>query len=137
MTGTRQMRGMGRARFLAEARAIRAELAAHWPIKAIWEKRAARVGLSYRQFWAYARALRREMAAAPASSGPPASAGRRERARFFTASDTASDTEGGRADHAERQHSIGGPDFRHAPAVTDERADDILGPGFTGAAKRR
>jgi hypothetical protein len=48
-----RMKGMGRAVFAEHVEAIRAELAAHMPIKACWEKRRAVMGLSYGQFVAY------------------------------------------------------------------------------------
>jgi hypothetical protein len=105
----RKMKGMGRVRFEAEEAEIWAELAAKWPIKASWEKRRRRLGISYRQFYTYARELRQKAEPQPRSPAHP----------------VPSSKEGG-PQHAERQPQPTGGGADHNP-VADQ---DILGPGF-------
>lgn len=77
----RRMKGVGRVSFIAHLGEITAELDAGWPIKAIYEKRADALGLSYAQFARYvAEIVRRgrgtrvgsNPGGAPQSSAPAA-----------------------------------------------------------------
>jgi hypothetical protein len=47
------MKGVGRVAFIAHLAAITAELDAGWPIKAVYENRKDRLGMSYAQFTRY------------------------------------------------------------------------------------
>ena len=46
----KRMKGTGRVAFMAQRAAITAELEAGWPLKAIYESRRERLGISYAQF---------------------------------------------------------------------------------------
>ncbi len=46
----RHMKGVGRVAFVAHLAEITAELDAGWPIKAVYENRKERLGMSYAQF---------------------------------------------------------------------------------------
>jgi hypothetical protein len=47
------MKGLGRVAFIAHLAEITAELDAGWPIKAVYENRKGRLGMSYAQFTRY------------------------------------------------------------------------------------
>jgi hypothetical protein len=47
------MKGVGRVAFIAHLAEITAELDAGWPIKAVYENRKERLGMSYAQFTRY------------------------------------------------------------------------------------
>jgi hypothetical protein len=47
------MKGVGRVAFIADLVEITAELDAGWPIKAVYENRKERLGMSYAQFTRY------------------------------------------------------------------------------------
>src|SRR5215831_2027053 len=49
----RRMKGVGRVAFIAHLAEITAELDAGWPIKAVYENRKERLGMSYAQFTRY------------------------------------------------------------------------------------
>jgi hypothetical protein len=49
----RRMKGVGRVAFVAHLAEITAELDAGWPIKAVYENRKERLGMSYAQFTRY------------------------------------------------------------------------------------
>jgi hypothetical protein len=49
----RRMKGLGRVAFIAHLAEITAELDAGWPIKAVYENRKGRLGMSYAQFTRY------------------------------------------------------------------------------------
>lgn len=49
----KRMKGTGRVSFMAQLADITAELDAGWPVKAVYEKRAQTVGISYAQFARY------------------------------------------------------------------------------------
>jgi len=49
----RRMKGVGRVAFIAHLAEITAELDAGWPIKAVYENRRDRLGMSYAQFTRY------------------------------------------------------------------------------------
>jgi hypothetical protein len=68
------VKGIGRVAFIANLDEITAELDAGWPIKAVYDKRADRLGLSYVQFTRYVdQIVRRNRRARPvAGSVPPA-----------------------------------------------------------------
>ena len=59
----RRVKGLGRVAFIANLREITAELEAGWPIKAVYDKRAARLGMSYAQFARYVDQIVGETAA--------------------------------------------------------------------------
>jgi Family of unknown function (DUF5338) len=49
----KRMKGIGRVAFLAQLAEITAELDAGWPIKAVYDNRKQRMGISYAQFTRY------------------------------------------------------------------------------------
>ena len=49
----RRMKGVGRVAFIAHLAEITAELDAGWPIKAVYQNRKERLGMSYAQFTRY------------------------------------------------------------------------------------
>ena len=51
------MKGVARVAFLAYRAEIQAELEAGWPIKAVYERRAEKLGMSYQQFHRYVTAI--------------------------------------------------------------------------------
>ena len=72
---SKPMRGMARVAFLAHLDAIRTELTQGFPLKAIYQKHQAKLGMSYTQFTRYCAQLpRAEAALSPAT----ASMGRRQ-----------------------------------------------------------
>jgi hypothetical protein len=54
--GTKPMKGMARVSFLAQAGTIRGELEQGWPLKAIHQRHADKLGMSYAQFCRYVSA---------------------------------------------------------------------------------
>jgi hypothetical protein len=68
--GPKRMKGVARVAFLAHRAEIEAELEAGWPIKAVYEKRADKLGMSYQQFHRYVTAIIRGQS--PTRSEPPA-----------------------------------------------------------------
>lgn len=65
LPGKRRMKGVGRVAFLAHRAEIEAELEAGWPIKAVYEKRADKLGISYQQFARYVDSIIRGGTKAP------------------------------------------------------------------------
>jgi Family of unknown function (DUF5338) len=51
--GTKPMKGMARVSFLAQAGTIRGELEQGWPLKAIHQRHADKLSMSYAQFCRY------------------------------------------------------------------------------------
>jgi hypothetical protein len=49
----KRMKGVGRVAFMAHLAEITADLGAGWPIKAVYQKRADKLGMSYAQFARY------------------------------------------------------------------------------------
>jgi hypothetical protein len=49
----RRMKGVGRVAFMARLEEITADLEAGWPVKAIYQKNADKLGISYAQFARY------------------------------------------------------------------------------------
>lgn len=49
----KRMKGVGRVAFVAHLAEITADLEAGWPIKAVYQKRAVKLGMSYAQFARY------------------------------------------------------------------------------------
>jgi hypothetical protein len=70
--GRRRVKGLGRVAFIANLQEITAELEAGWPIKAVYDKRVARLGMSYAQFARYVDQIirRNRRAASVAGAGP-------------------------------------------------------------------
>jgi hypothetical protein len=68
------MKGMGRVTFMAHIAEITAELDAGRPLKAVYENRQGRLGISYRQFTRYVGLLIRRSAHDEAPSPSPAAA---------------------------------------------------------------
>ena len=70
--GRRRVKGLGRVAFIANLQEITVELDAGWPIKAVYDKRAVRLGMSYAQFARYVdQIVRRNRRAGPlAGAGP-------------------------------------------------------------------
>jgi hypothetical protein len=54
--GVKPMKGMARVSFLAQAGTIRGELEQGWPLKAIHQRHADKLGMSYAQFCRYVSA---------------------------------------------------------------------------------
>ena len=70
--GSKPMKGMARVAFLAHLDAIWAELAQGFPLKAVYQKHQAKLGMSYTQFTRYcARLPRAEATLAPATAVRP------------------------------------------------------------------
>jgi hypothetical protein len=70
------MKGIGRVTFIAHLAEITAELDAGWPLKAVYENRQGRLGISYAQFARYVdRIIRRDARGQaqprPAAGSPP------------------------------------------------------------------
>jgi hypothetical protein len=53
LSDRRRMKGIGRVAFIAHLAEITTELDAGWPIKAVYENRKQRLGMSYAQFSRY------------------------------------------------------------------------------------
>jgi hypothetical protein len=53
LSDRRRMKGIGRVAFIAHLAEITTELDAGWPIKAVYENRKERLGMSYAQFSRY------------------------------------------------------------------------------------
>jgi len=72
----KRMKGMARVTFIAHRAEIEAELDAGWPIKAIYQRRANKLGMSYQQFARYVGSIirgdRHPGAPAPALESRPA-----------------------------------------------------------------
>jgi hypothetical protein len=68
------MKGIGRVTFMAHLAEITAELDAGRPLKATYENRQGRLGISYRQFARYVDQLIRRGGRGQAPSPPPAAA---------------------------------------------------------------
>jgi len=118
------MKGMGRVRFLASLPAIRQDLADGFPLKAIYRRHQARLGMSYAQFTRYAAAaLRAELAAAS-----PLHSAMRRRAGSSPAAPPASPTTARIQDAGHPPSPPGG--FHHDPVTRPGEAEDLLGPGF-------
>ena len=66
----RHMKGVGRVAFIAHLAEITAELDAGWPIKAVYENRKGRLGMSYAQFARYVDRIVRRGARPQAHARP-------------------------------------------------------------------
>ncbi len=68
----KRMKGTARVAFIAHRAAIEAELDAGWPIKAVYQRRADKLGMSYQQFARYVGSIIREgrRSALPAIPAP-------------------------------------------------------------------
>ena len=111
----RRMKGVGRVAFIAHLAEITAELDAGWPIKAVYENRKERLGMSYAQFTRYVDQIvrhgRRALIPPPAPSQPPPERPSRERLPTMTASEGTNHA----GHHAARTFShdpLEGPDDR-------------------------
>jgi hypothetical protein len=110
------MKGVGRVAFIAHLAEITAELDAGWPIKAVYEKRKERLGMSYAQFTRYVDQIVRHGRRAlipphPAPSQPTPARPLPERLPTMTASEGANHA----GHHAARTFShdpLEGPDDR-------------------------
>ena len=114
----RPMKGIGRVTFMAHLAVITAELDAGRPLKAVYENRQGRLGISYRQFARYVDRFIRRGARDQPHSPPPAATPllqlehlERDVAVGITAS--------GQAGHAAAHRT--GRTFNHDPV---ERPDD-------------
>jgi Family of unknown function (DUF5338) len=67
-----RMKGFGRVAFIAQLAEITAELDAGWPIKAIYDNRKQRLGVSYVQFTRYVDQFIRQNRRPQASTRGPA-----------------------------------------------------------------
>ena len=68
------MKGTARVAFLAHRAEIEAELEAGWPMKAVYQKRSEKLGMSYQQFARYVNSVIRaaQQSAPPAPAAPSA-----------------------------------------------------------------
>lgn len=66
----RRMKGIGRVTFIAHLAEITAELDAGWPLKAVYENRQGRLGISYAQFARYVDRIIRRNVRGQAQSQP-------------------------------------------------------------------
>ncbi|HEX5416705.1 MAG TPA: TraK family protein [Chloroflexota bacterium] len=68
----KRMKGIGRVAFMAHLAEIIADLEAGWPIKAVYQKRADKLGMSYAQFARYVdQIVRRGNRGRPPPFEPP------------------------------------------------------------------
>jgi hypothetical protein len=72
----RAIKGIGRLSFIADLAEITAELDAGRSLKAVYERRRSRIGISYSQFARYAdrfirRSARDQTASPPSTAAPP------------------------------------------------------------------
>jgi hypothetical protein len=108
----KRMKGMGRVVFIAHLDAIKAEIDAGWPIKAVFQKRADKLAMSYAQFARYVakivRGNTRGRAKPPEQSPSPAQQP---------------------PDPLPPHRSKADP-FRHSPVAREGEIDDLLGPNF-------
>lgn len=118
----RPMKGVGRVTFIAHLAEITAELEAGWPLKAVYENRQGRLGISYAQFARYVDRIIRRPARGqvplPLSAPPPPQQARPEPdARVgITASD--------QANHAAHRTPR---TFNHDPIVQPDDRRRLLG----------
>ena len=115
----RRMKGVGRVAFIAHLAEITAELDAGWPIKAVYDNRKERLGMSYAQFTRYVDQIVRRGRRSPvppphptpAPSQPPPARPLPERLPTMTASEGTNHA----GHHAARTFShdpLEGPDDR-------------------------
>jgi hypothetical protein len=111
-SGEKRMKGMGRVVFIAHLDAIRAELDAGWPIKAVFQKRADKLAISYAQFARYVDKIVRGNARGRAA--PPEQSPNRGQPP---------------ADPLQPPRRKTDP-FHHSPVAREGEIDDLLGPNF-------
>lgn len=121
----KRMKGVGRVAFLAHRIEIAAELEAGWPIKAIYQRRADKLGMSYQQFARYVDAF---MRAEKRSATPETAAAAPKPAPAIPVNAAPAPTEGS-VPHA-RHEPAARRTFQHHGVVQEGEPEQLLGPGF-------
>jgi hypothetical protein len=122
----KRMKGMGRVAFIAARDEIAAELAAGWPVKAIYQRRAAQLGIGYPQFTRYVAKLIRppgKMLVSEPPSVPPAPSAAPNNHQRFSATNEGSKPDAGHEPAAR-------PTFSHHGIVQEGEVERLLGPGY-------
>lgn len=121
----KRMKGTGRVGFLAHKVEIAAELEAGWPVKAVYQARAEKLGISYPQFVRYVNADIRGRAQRP-KAGPPAAVSPAPAASLPPK--PVPPAPEGTAAHA-RHEPAGRSTFRYDGIVRPGDKDRLIGPG--------
>lgn len=128
---SKRMKGMGRVTFIAHRDKIAAELAAGWPMKAVHEKLADKLGISYPQFARYVYALVRPPGQSAANR--PLSKARstepQPSALIPSPKPLPQQNQEGQLAHARHQPAAR-PTFTHHGIVQEGEAERLLGPSF-------
>ncbi|MBV8094549.1 MAG: hypothetical protein JO110_15255 [Acetobacteraceae bacterium] len=119
------MKGVARVAFLAHRDEIQVELDAGWPIKAVYERRAEKLGMSYQQFHRYVTAIiRGGQPAAPHIALPARHRPATQPTRF--APPSASTHQGSaNAGQPSRRRK-----FKHDPSEKPDDFERLIGPGW-------
>ena len=121
----KRMKGVARVAFLAHRTEIQVELDAGWPIKAVYDRRAEKLGMSYQQFHRYVTAIiRGGQPAAPHIAPPARHRPATQPTRF--APPSASNHQGS----ANAGQPSGRRKFKHDPSEKPDDFERLIGPDW-------